>query len=400
MANSKLRLTHIAFLATSVLASSCKKETPPPAPVAVKAPPSPEAELNAALEKLPKSIDRDMYKGLFKTAARCDIDVRSSSVMCKNDDYFDNIVKICERGLMPRQAVLAAVSYVFAHGDDKQWTAGAELLSRVYSSTRNRGTAPNKKLIQTLIAQLDGLPEAQAVDAAPAVADIAGEALLEQELYPVLDRAGRERVAAAGYRRVMMGARMRVFEKLWDLVKSKNLDVAVAAVEAPKAMGGRTLEENAQVCDWMLTLTNDTRPVIQTRASAFLAGCGKKYLDKVLATDESRVSGGKPLSAGLDSYVNVCDREIKNPYGDATKAQCGRLKKIATKVLNDSNSGENDRVRALELLADQFPGKDTLALATRFADDGGTASTLSRKAQDTVRELASADTQKKATQKN
>ena len=383
MSNLKVRFVKfsVVLLGTCALFSACKKQAPPPAPVVAKPVVSPEAALNEALAKLPEFVDRDMYKGFFNTAARCDVDVATSSVVCKNNEYFNNIVMICERGLMPRHTVMQAVAYVFENGTDKQKTAAAELLSRSYAA--GKGTAPNKKVVAKLIAQLDDLPEPQAVDAAPAIADVAGELSLEQDLIPVLDREGRSRVAAAGYRRIMGGARMRVFEKLWDLVKSKNLDLAVAAVEAPRAMGGRTVEENQQVCDWMTGLTKDGRPVIEARAAAFLAGCGTKYLETVLSMDEKLLASGRPLSAGFDAYANACNPEVKNPYGNATKPQCARLKKLGTAVLNDAASRDNERVQALGLLTDQFPGKDTLALASKLAEDGD--SPLSRKAQAAVR---------------
>lgn len=390
---TSVRSTLLLVLFVAVAAANCKNEPKPvikPAAPAVALPLGPEAELKLALAGLPEFVDKDMYKGFFNTAARCQVDVITSSVECGND-YFNNIVKLCERGLMPRPTVLQAASFVFDTGTPKQKVAAAELMFRAYPT--NKGAAPDKKVTQKLVAQLKDLPEPVAVDAAGVISELAGQWELEKELFEVLDQKGRERVASAGYRRVMGGARMRAFEKLWDLVASKNMDLAVAAIEAPRAMGGRTVEENTQVCDWMKSLLSDGRAMIEARASAFLAGCGTKYVDVVLAKDEKLAAAGKPLTAGLDAYMNLCTRDVKNPYGNATKAQCLRLKRVASLVLSDPTRREPERVQALSLLADQFPGKETLALATRYTDDS--AASLSRKAQSTVRGFNDSGAEKK-----
>lgn len=361
----------------------CKrKPAVPQAPVQVK-PADPAVELEETLAKLPTFVDKDVYKGFWNMARRCNVDVARSALSC-NSDYFENIVKICARGLKPRHGVLQTVSFVFETGDDKMKTAAAELLARAYA--KNAGTVPNKEITRKLMAQFAALPEAQALDVAPVLTHVVGSVGLEGELYPLIDQPGKQKLASAVYRNIMATARLRVFEKLWDVARSDSLEVSVAAVEAPRALGGRTLEENKQVCDWMKDLTKDTRAVIVTRAHAFLASCGSPYLENVLASDEARLAAGKPLAAGLDVYQSLCGADARNAYGDPTRAQCSRLKKLALAVVKDANAREGERVQALGILAEQFPDKETLALATRFAE-GDAASALSRKAHAALQDL-------------
>lgn len=183
---------------------------------------------------------------------------------------------------------------------------------------------------------------------------------------------------------------MTVFPRVWQLAASENLELALAAVEAPRLMGGRTVEENKKICDWMKEIVTSGRPMLETRAAAFLTGCGPSYLDMVLSLDEKRWSQREALlGGGLATYGNVCRVGEKNPYGTPTKSQCARLKKLATAIVTDTSTREGERVQALNVLAEQFPGKDTLALAGRFANERQTTA-LARRAQTAMRDLGGA----------
>jgi hypothetical protein len=371
-------------LATAASSASCKKTTSPVEPK--QALPAAPAEPALDLARLPEFVDKDLFQALHNIVKRCEVDIHRSEISC-NDGYFDNIALLYRRRMQPRHTAMQTVAYVFENGDDKLKTAAAEFLYRALRWPT--GTLPDKATTLKLIGHLGSLPGPQAMDAAPAVAQIAVRAELEDLLFTTLDKVEDRRVAAAGYRHIMAEGRMRVFDKVFTLAGDKNLELAVAAVESVRNMGGRTLEENAKVCDWMKELLTDGRPLIETRAAGILTGCGPKYLELVLASDEKRWAAGKPLNGGLDIYGSVCGSGEKHHYGAPAKAQCGRLKKLATSLLNDTKTREADRVQALGLLADQFPGKDTLALATRFADEKEPAA-LFRRAQNAVRDLGGA----------
>ena len=57
---------------------------------------------------------------------------------------------------------------------------------------------------------------------------------------------------------------------------------------------------------------------------------------------------------------------------------------IATRASESVRSREADRVAALAILTEQFPGKETLALASKYADDPS-ASVLARRAKDALK---------------
>jgi hypothetical protein len=381
-------LTCLVMLACA-FAGACKKR-PEPSQQPATAKPAIVAAPAFEIPKAPPTADPDLWRALHKMPRFCRVNVEKSQMTCDNE-YVNNIVKIYERGMKQRREAMQTFAHVLEHSELPVKTAAVELMSRAFVKPVEQ-PIPHQDVTRRLLAQLEKLPEPQAMDAAPAIATLAGQAALEAELFKILDRLPDQRVAVVAYREIMRSTRMRSFQKVTELVGSKNIDLAVAAVEAPRAMGELAPPERTPVCDWMKSLMKDARPLVQVRAAGFLAECGSSYLDFVLVDDEKRLSSRQPLNGGVGLYRNVCNQGDKTPASRATKSQCARIKRLAINVANNAQSREPERVQALELLADQFPGKDTLAVATRLTEGG--ESILARRAQDAVRDLGRAQNQK------
>jgi hypothetical protein len=373
-----------SFLTLVALGTSlgCKKDAPvpPKEPVAAVA-----KKAAVSTEFLPDFVDKELYTALHKVVDLCPVDVSVSEVNCK-DKTFSNIVLLFQRAVSPRHSAMATVSYILEQKNEAVKTVGVELFSQAFNS--RQGTLPLKPVAEKLLAQLAALPVPQAIDAAPAIVIIAMPHNLDEVVFKVLDGFQDKRVAVAGYRNVMIDGRVRVLDKIDSLVKSAQLELALAAVDAVTVMGGRTVEENAKLCTWASGLLGDTRPLVQMRVAGLLASCGTKHIDALLVVDEKRQLERKPLIAGFDVYRDVCDHTVKNAFGNATAAQCARLKRLASNTVNDPNFTERDRANALNLLATQFPGKDVLAVAEQLADN--TLPALARQARSVVQDLSGA----------
>lgn len=380
--NSALTKTFLTFVALLAVIG-CKKETPAPVAAPAKAA---AKKSEVSTEFLPSFVDKELYRALHKIPELCKIDVGLSEVNCP-DKSFSNIVLLYQRAASPRHSALATVSYILEQNNEAVKTAGVELLAQAFNS--RQGTLPLKAVAEKLLAQLAALPVPQAIDAAPAIVFVAMPHQLDDLVYKVLDGFQDKRVAIAGYRNILMDGRARAFGKIDSLVKSTHLDLALAAIDSVSVMGGRTVEENETVCTWVTgILSNDARPMVQMRAAGLLATCGSKHLDALLAIDEKRQLDRKPLVGGFDIYRDVCEKSVENPFGNATVAQCARLKRLASNTVNDPNFSERDRANALALLATQFPGKDVLAVAEQLSDN--TLPALARQARSVVQDLAGA----------
>ncbi|MDR7422957.1 MAG: hypothetical protein QN159_10905 [Armatimonadota bacterium] len=365
--------------------TACKRGAPPHevTPPAGTAATGTRVERAGELADLPEGADADLYRAILRIADECAVDLVRPNVKCGHA-AFDNLLRLFSRSPGQRQMVMLTASYAIARGDLTVTAVATHLLARAFQGAH--GSVPRPPAVRKLLAQLATLPPAQAIELCPALAVSVGVHGLEEEFYEIVDALSDVRVQAACYEPLMQRSRLRSLGKIQELARSPKPDLALAAVSAPRVMGGRTEEENRQLCDWLAQLLTDERPMIAARAASFVATCGPKHLELLLREDEARAEGRRPPVAELSAYESLCSKGSQQPFGSPSKAQCARVRRLAESVAQNVAATEQDRVAAVKLLAQDFRAPELVALLTPIAQETE-LQLLSQRAQDVLRAL-------------
>lgn len=317
---------------------------------------------------LPPGVDGPLYIKLKEIAARCDIDLRESRVVCKNREI-DGLNEQFIQGARSQSKTIETMAYALAQADEKLVTVTAEVLHSVFRSPlEEKDPKPSsKQTALSLIKTLAKLPEQQAVDAAPATVYAALQTGTEKELYQAVENHPYKRLVSRTYRYLMAAGGMRAWDKVKELGKHKRVEVAMAALEAPSLLKQRSAEENTQICDWYRQMASDPRASVSDRASGYLIVCGPGYIERILAADEEALRDPKVNRMALNSYQQMCLPVIA--VTGPTPEQCGRLKQLLISVLKDLRFETQTRQKAVILLTVNFPDQETLALLKRYAKD-------------------------------
>jgi hypothetical protein len=307
----------------------------------------------------------DKLKSIART---CEIDIRESTVTCKNRGL-DAIGTQIQQGARSQSKSLETVAYALSSPDEKLSTVAAELLQLAFRSPAEEQTpqATSPNTAASLIKALSKLPAAQAIDAAPAVVYAALRAKKDQELYATIDAHQHQRLVPRAYRYLMAAGGMRAWPKVQELGKSERLDVVLAGLDATMLWSEKAPQEREQICNWYRSLAVDARAVVASRASGYLVGCGPTYFEPMLATDEERINDKSTTRMALDAYQQAClpDRDATPP----TAEQCSRLKRMLITILESGQFEGATRAKALDSLRLNFPSAEVLKLATRYAHD-------------------------------
>jgi hypothetical protein len=317
---------------------------------------------------LPANVDPRLLGRIRELAMSCTIDVRESKVDCKNGGL-ETLSEQFVQGARSQSKSLDTVAFALAQPDEKTFTVAAELLSMAFRAPiEEKNPKPTSKdTALSLINTLRRLPAQQAVDAAPATVYAALATGFEKELYAAIESHPYARLASRAYRYLMVTGSMRTWGKVMELAKSNQLEVTLAALDAPSLMREKTPEQRTQICDWYKTLVDDERSVVATRASGYLIVCGPAHIEQLLAADEERLKDKTLTKLPLGSYRQMCVAMLA--ASGPTPEQCARLKKLLTAVLQDTRFETHTRVNAIKLLTVNFIEKDVIALIKKYTND-------------------------------
>lgn len=316
---------------------------------------------------LPADVDPKLLNNLRDVAKTCEVDVRKSKVVCQK---MDALVEQITRGARSQSGSLATVAFALAQADEKMMTVAAELLHlafRVPAKEEKDRKPASKDTASSLISTMGKLPANQALQAAPAAVYAAFEAGTERELYAAIDKHPYPRLAAQAYRHLMAAGGMRGFDKVQEMVKSEQLDLASAGLDAPSLMREKTPEQRAQICDWYKSLVSDQRPVVANRASGYLIVCGPSYIEQLLTADEALLTDKTLAKFPLNQYSQMCKGIVA--ASGPTPDQCTRFRKLLITVAAETRFEPRTRAEAIGLLAANFADQELLTLLKRYAAD-------------------------------
>lgn len=297
----------------------------------------------------------------------CELDVRKSRVACQK---LDALVEQVTQGARSQSKSLATVAFALAQADEKLMTVAAEFLHlafRVPVNEKDRVPA-SKATASSLTRTVGKLPANQALHAAPAAVYAAFEASTENELYATIDKHPYQRLASQAYRYLMAAGGMRAWGKVQQMVKSDQLELATAGLDAPSLMREKTPEQRTQICDWYKSLVGDQRPVVANRASGYLIVCGPSYIEQLLVADEATLLSDKTLTKfPLNQYSQMCKGLVA--ASGPTPDQCARFKKLVLTLAAETRFEPRTRAEAIGLLAANFADQEVLAVLKRYAAD-------------------------------
>lgn len=317
---------------------------------------------------LPAEVEPKLLATLKDVATTCQVDVRKSQVECQNPGL-NALTEQIAQGARSQSRSLATVAFALAQSDEKLMTVAAEFLNlafRVRVDEKDRQPL-SKATALSLISTVGKLPANQALHAAPAAVYAAFETGTESALYAAIDKHAYPRLASQAYRHLMAAGGMRAFGKVQEMLKSDQLDVATAGLDAPTLMREKTPEQRVQICDWYKGLIDDQRPVVATRASGYLMVCGPKYIEQLLVADEALLIHTTSTRFRLSHYTQMCQGVVA--ASGPTPEQCARFKILLTAVINEVRFDPSTRAEAITLLVSNFTDKEVLALLKRYARD-------------------------------
>lgn len=317
---------------------------------------------------LPADVDPKLLRSLKDVATTCQIDVSRSKVACPNPGL-DALTEQITQGARSQSRSLATVAFALAQADEKLMTVAAEFLNmafRVRVDEKDRQPV-SRATASSLISTVGKLPANQALHAAPAAVYAAFEAGTERELYAAIDKHPYPRLAAQAYRHLMAAGGMRGFDKVQEMVKSEQLDLASAGLDAPSLMREKTPEQRAQICDWYKSLVSDQRPVVANRASGYLIVCGPSYIEQLLTADEALLTDKTLAKFPLNQYSQMCKGIVA--ASGPTPDQCTRFRKLLITVAAETRFEPRTRAEAIGLLAANFADQELLTLLKRYAAD-------------------------------
>jgi hypothetical protein len=333
-----------------------------------KAPSAVGSASAAAKSSLPPGVDSELLGRIRDLAMSCNVDVRKSSVECKNRNL-DKLSEQFAKGARSQSKSFDTLAYLLTSDDEKIITVTSEVMQRAFRVPVDEKDAKptSKQTALSLLESLRKLPDQQAVDAAPAVVFATFRAGAENELYQTIEGHKYQRLIPRAYRYLMAAGGMRAWEKVQELAKKEKLEIATAALEAPSLMKQRSAEDSAKICDWYKTMREDSRQVVADRASSYLVACGPAYIEPLLAAAETALQDKTVKSIALNGYQQMCvpSQGVVNP----TPEQCQRLKKLLNAVIADTRFASQTRGKAVTLFALNFPEDDTLTVLKKYSKD-------------------------------
>ncbi|MBN1532303.1 MAG: hypothetical protein JXA20_06550 [Spirochaetes bacterium] len=287
-----------------------------------------------ACKKVP--VDSELM-GLIESAAKnCDVDTRYAFVKdCKAGEA-DKIEKIiAEKKVTP---LLGTFTEALGSSDAKVKAVACKYLYRNYRDNigelnDNRDKIP-VEVVEAFINNVAATKEYVSFYVAELASHLAMMKGMETQLYKMLAEHPQEYTRLEGYRQLMRYGRLRVFDKVKELVGSTDEKVAAAAMEAPTNMYKITDQEKEQLCPWAQGFLSSENDNVATSAAKILNSCQGKYIDAVLDEAEKRANEGRlksPFSSALTNFTFSCETIFGSPP-TGTPEQCKRKEALIKRI--------------------------------------------------------------------
>lgn len=351
--------TILAALGTCVcLATACSKPT---ADADSKA--QPPATASAPSEERSELQSHPLMVKLKAMVENCRFNLKHAVIShCKNKEK-NTLIRQLRAGEVSRSDAVAVLAYALGSNNDKLVTAAAKALGSGLAVGFS-GAKPgdiSKADAAELMKQYPKLPKKQASLISAATVHAAMFTGQSKELYAVLDGLQDKHQRASAYNHILFHGGMDQLPKVKALVASEDEGAARAGLQAASTMPNKTDADRKQICELVLSLLQEKRLSVLSKAAAMAVNCGQPAITSVLDELDQRTSN-RALPAGL---VSATTKLCPNT---ATEAQCQRLRKQLSNVI-ESDLSRDVRAFALTSLGSNFPDATTVALAKRYRQD-------------------------------
>ena len=199
--------------------------------------------------------------------------------------------------------------------------------------------------------------------------------------------------ASALYRRAlrqsMKHGRMRHFELVEQAAQAEDPALRRVAFEAPQQMFKWTDEESERICEWARGYLKEDDPRLNAGPAQLMLRCNHALVWRTRLLDEAgrrldQGRYGRPFSRVLGS---VCVPPVRGATPAAGQTVCERAQFVLRQAAEDEELRPRERAYALEAIAKQWQGKETVTYLERFVDHPDEH--ISRQAKRSLKELRS-----------
>jgi hypothetical protein len=159
---------------------------------------------------------------------------------------------------------------------------------------------------------------------------------------------------------------MKLFPRVRELARSKDVELVVAALTAPANMPSWSEPERDALCVWALDFLGDQRAPVVARAAELMQSCSARHVDSILKLAESMGQHGTLQRPQVAALRYVCSPKRRKQPEATTDAQCARTRKVLEAAIASEKLQEAGRRTALNVLATQWPDERTVALVRRY----------------------------------